>query len=195
MKNRIRKALEANDTGLIRTILIESMSEHAGRTATLLEISEVITNVPGLFDTDDGKKYPAAHEMTPAALQTLAEDLHSNFSLPKYRLFTEVSARVARDPKFSLKQEQASETETVAEGVLIADTPVEAAPREGAEEYQGNTKPGKGKALRIFGFALMAAGIASAIVGICIPIRFLIGLSIGVIMLGSAVVYSAIPRT
>ena len=42
------------------------------------------------------------------------------------------------------------------------------------------------------GYTLLALGAATAIVGICVPPKFLIGLGIGVLLLGSAVTYTSI---
>lgn len=172
MKNKISKAIQANDIPQVRTLLIEMMSSHAGHTRTILEISETIASTPGIFDPDDGKKYPAPHELSEEHLRILSEDLRQNFSLPKFRLFTEVHARIVRDPAFALKP-TARETEEAA---------IESNKRR-------HSRP-----LRMAGYILMALGIVASIVAICIPVRFLIGLGIGVLMLGLAVTYSAIPR-
>lgn len=180
MKERIRKAVESQDTASLRALLIESISVHAGRPETLIEISEIISTVPALFDTDDGKSYPSADEMTPRSLDALGEDLKINFSLPKYRLFTEVCARIARDPDFSLRESSREEEVINGAGASNADNP-----------YASQSR---GKSLRILGFILMAAGLATSIVGLCVPVRFMIGLGIGVIMLGSAVAYTTVTR-
>lgn len=52
----------------------------------------------------------------------------------------------------------------------------------------------RGRFLRTIGFSLMALGAAAAIVALCVPISFLLGVGIGVIMLGIALAYAAIPR-
>ncbi len=38
----------------------------------------------------------------------------------------------------------------------------------------------------------MAVGVAAAVVGICVSLKFLLGVGIGVVMLGSALAYRAI---
>ncbi|MDE6006181.1 MAG: hypothetical protein K2G67_01325 [Muribaculaceae bacterium] len=172
MKNKITKAIQANDIPQARELLIEMMSSRAGNTKTILEISETIASTPGIFDTDDGKTYPVAHEITEEHLAILSEDLRRNFSLPKFRLFTEVHARIVRDPDFNLKSSSSN-------------------PESNSED---NKKRRHCRPLLIVGYILMALGIVASIVGICVPVRFLIGLGIGVLMLGLAVTYSAIPR-
>lgn len=174
MKNKIREAIEANDITRVRVLLIESMSKNAGKSAALTEISETVSSLKDLFEPDNGKAYPGAHEMTEVGLKELTEDLHQNFSLPKYRLFTEVHARIARDPEFSLSEEP-EVTENLEASPLQPQRP------------RSITKT--------IGFILMILGAACSIVGICTGVKFMIGLGIGVIMLGSAIVYSGIPRS
>ena len=40
----------------------------------------------------------------------------------------------------------------------------------------------------------MTVSAAASIVGLCVPVRFLIGLGIGVIMLGTAIVYLSLRK-
>lgn len=183
MKSKIRAAAEAKDITKVRELLIELMSTHAGDTKVLMEISETISTVPGVFDEDDGKPYPAAHEITRNGLRELADDLKKNFSLPKYRLFTEVHARIKRDPDFKIHKEENVAT-LRADGIVSeqADTETTASPKAGS------------KVTRIVGYVLMILGVATAVVGICVPVGFMIGLGVGVIMLGLAITYMALPR-
>lgn len=45
------------------------------------------------------------------------------------------------------------------------------------------------KCAKIIGYIMMALGAAAAIVALCVPLRFLLGIGIGVVMIGSAVTY------
>lgn len=180
MKNKIKKAVEANDIPKIRLLLIELMATRAGKTSVLMEISETISSVPGLFEKDNGKTYPSAIDLTPEGLERLRLDLADNFSLPKYRLFTEANARMQRDPDFQLHS-PIPKKETL-EGIL-------ATPEEPKDSIPRN------KPLLIVGFILMILGAVTSIVGLCVPVRFMIGLGIGVILLGAATAYAALPRS
>lgn len=180
MKNKIQKAVEANDIPKIRLLLIELMATRAGKTDVLMEISETISSVPGLFEKDNGKTYPSASDITPEGLEKLRLDLADNFSLPKYRLFTETNARMQRDPNFELQPETPPE-ETL-EGLLTEP------------EKTKETKP-RNKPLQLVGFILIILGAVTSIVGLCVPVRFMIGLGIGVILLGAATAYASLPRS
>lgn len=180
MRKKIQQALEANDIPQVREILIEAITSRAGNARTLTDIAETIESTPGLFEPDDGCIYPKAHDMTESLIETLKNDIRANFSLPKYRLLTEVSARIARDPSFKLKKEPV----VTDEAIFIAGAPVE-------------TEVGLPKrhhTARTLGYILILAGLAAAITAICIPLHFLIGVGIGVMMLGIVLVYLSLPH-
>lgn len=65
-----------------------------------------------------------------------------------------------------------------------------------AEENVPPVEEGKKKTVsavgRTFGYVVLLLGLAAAITGLCVPVKFLIGLGIGVLMLGAAIVYTAI---
>lgn len=162
MKNTLKKALESNNLPEIRESLIDIIRYKSDEPVSIDTVTEVIETTPGLFDKDNGKYYAdSAAELTGEQLDKLTEDLKSNFSLEKYRLFTEAYAILAENPGYYDKKAASS----------------------------GSTSPGK-----IFGFILMVLGCAAAIVGLCVPVKFLLGIGIGVFMIGTAVVYINIRR-
>lgn len=143
--------------------------------------------------------------MTETLIDSLREDLKVNFSLPKYRLYTEVQALMVENPNyFSDRQEEIDELVTYPDGTLaiteeVTDGKITAAsvsetPMSDAERHMSRRKPKASAVSRKFGYGVMAAGAAAAIVGLCVPVRLLIGLGIGVIMLGSAIVYANLRR-
>ncbi len=66
------------------------------------------------------------------------------------------------------------------------------------EQPEASTASGEKKPCavgRTFGYVILLLGLAAAITGVCVPVKFLIGLGIGVLMLGAAIVYASISRS
>lgn len=62
---------------------------------------------------------------------------------------------------------------------------------ERIEDHRINA-PEHGKAAKIAGYVMMGAGAVAAVVGLCVKLTMLLGIGIGLILVGSAVVYNAI---
>ena len=221
MKKKLQSALEAADIPAVRTILIEMIDTGYNRTNTLQDITSTLPATPGLFEPDDGKTYaPTAAQMTETLIESLREDLSRNFSLHKFRLFTEARLLTHGDPHYFANRERevteliedpAGEME-IREEIIdnritsanvttpgqdcgdvwqtegccdVADT---ASPSDSQPHRAGN------KALRVVGLILMLAGAAAAITALCVPVTFLLGVGIGIILLGIALTYAALPR-
>lgn len=179
MKNAFSEALAANDLPKVRNLLIETIRNESNQTAPIETVTEVLETTPGLFDEDNGKTYaPTAQEMTPALTAQLIEDLKSNFSLEKFKLLTEVYAlRVGQTP-----------LEQSVEEALNEDSPATDEGKNEADDEAYRKPVGKGG--RMLGAVFMILGVAAAIVGLCVPVKFLLGLGIGVFMLGTALLYT-----
>lgn len=215
MKNMLKRAVETRNLPEIRSALIQMIQKGAGRTGYLNEITGTIEKTPGLFVRDDGKVYASsAKEMTPELIAELENDISDNFSVNKFRLLTEVSAIKSKDPLFYSRHHNTTpqperpdatdcvDVEIVEEEIEVSDNSalVELLINEQQAEEAGlkeTVYPTSSKAASIggkFGYLLLLAGIAAAIVALSIPVRFLLGVSIGVIMLGAALVYASIYR-
>lgn len=174
MKKSLQEAIDSADKARIRSLLTDMAADTRGNAAVVDDITAAVASVPGLFEPDDGKFYAVSAEMMTAPLiDSLRQDLDSNFSLPKFRLFVETQAILHRDPKFYSHLMQESD----ATGLIT----------ESAEAATA----GAGVFSKI-AFAIMAVGVAVAVVGNCVSLKFLLGVGIGVIMLGSALAYRAI---
>ena len=172
MKKTLQIAIEANDLPQVRSLLIEMIRRSPGNVPALEDITETISSVPGLFEPDDGKTYaPSARDMTETLIDSLLEDLSCNFSLPKFRLYTETQALRHADRDYYSGRE-------------IGNAP--------ADEYAGNRK--NSGMIRRIAYIIMALGAAAVIVSLCVSLKFLLGIGIGVIMLGSAVGYRGVAR-
>ncbi len=206
MKDTLKQAVKSGDIRQIRAIMIDSMTCCAGNTATLNQITEAIEKVPGLFDRDDGKFYAAsARDMTETLIDSLREDLGSNFSLPKYRLYTEVQALRVSDPDYYAEREKEQKesvaypdgTLTITEEIVggkVTAASVSETPLPDAGHDTARRRHKRSALCRRIGYCVMTAGVVASIVGLCVPVRFLIGLGIGVIMLGTAIVYLSLRK-
>lgn len=259
MKKTLDKAIKDGEIPKIREILIGMVSRPGGNITSIQDITVAIEKTPGLFEADDKKEYAkTAKELTQSQLETLREDIRTNFSLTKFRLLAEAREIERADPHFFKRRERekkekeakAAETAEVSEEVnygtdtLVIDeeieidsksskpkvavanvkdipeskkaTPAGKEPEEKAVEektvmdfpevspsgqyeedsreqaYEASCSSGKGA--KMFGYVVLILGLISAIVGVSVPIMFLIGLGIGVLMLGSAIVYASLPR-
>ena len=176
MEKAFKEALDANNLPRVRELLIETITNEADDTDHLETLKTVIETTPGLFDDDNGKFYaPTAADMTPALTMELIDDLKSNFSLEKFRLLTEVYAlRV--------------------DGYMPDDevNPVKASEPSGSKT-SGGDKP-KCSCGKVAGWVILILGLAGAIVGLCVPVKFLLGLGIGVFMLGLVLLYTNMTR-
>lgn len=176
MENAFKEALESNNLPRVRELLIETIRTESGRTAQIETVTEVLETTPGLFDEDNGKRYAdSPAEMTPELTAQLITDLKSNFSLEKFKLLTEVYAlRVGETPM-----------EQGVEAALESDSP---ATDEVRNEREADSKP-RCSCAKTVAAVIMILGCAAAIVGLCVPVKFLLGLGIGVFMLGTALLY------
>lgn len=198
MEKTLKQAVEANNIPAIREALVDIIVKDSGKTVPIQTVTKVLETTPGLFDVDNGKKYAdSAADMNESLIQSLINDLKSNFSLEKFSLLTEVYAIKAENPDFFDKKGNSDsdvpdEIDIVIEERIVTDIPVDKEEKntQSVEDdpYEGYVKP-VDKGGRKLGAIIMALGFAAAIVGLCVPVRFLIGLGIGVFMLGTALYY------
>lgn len=194
MKKILKDALKAHDLDKARTVLVEMMTKTPGNVTALEDIRESIEKTPDLFQVDDGKFYArSAEEMTETLIEELREDLATNFSLSKYRLYTEVQALKNSNPKYYKdRQEVCGPIRDEVAVEAIEETGPDAGYDEMAEkEIRQYRRTVIGRSI---GLAVLILGLVASIVGICVPVRFMIGFGIGVLMLGATVMYTAINR-
>lgn len=182
--------MQIGDRRQVRKLLIEAISR--GGSADIEVITYAIESTPDLFDRDDGKVYPEASEMTPPHVAALREDLKENFSIPKLQLLTDLYGLINADMEPTAPGTRAPRaSETSADESADSSALSESEHRD-MEDY-GPREPHSGsKAGRVVGYLLILLGVAAVVVGVSVPVNFLIGVGIGVIMLGAAVVYMSI---
>lgn len=190
MKKKLKAAVEAADVPQVRSILVDIIGHGAGDTATIEDVTEAIANTPGIFEPDDGKFYAERPEdMTETLIETLRADLDRNFSLEKVRLYTEVESIKARDPRYFRDREK--QMRAMAEEACEA---LAAAPEPAEPSDQADPAERPAPAARVIGYVIMALGAAAAITALCVPVKFLLGLGIGVFLLGTAVTYMTLVK-
>ena len=190
MKKKLKAAVEAADVPQVRSILVDIIGHGAGDTATIEDVTEAIANTPGIFEPDDGKFYAERPEdMTETLIETLRADLDRNFSLEKVRLYTEVESIKARDPRYFRDREKQMRAMAEEAGEALAAAPEPAEPSDQADPA-GRPAP----ATRVIGYVIMALGAAAAITALCVPVKFLLGLGIGIFLLGTAVTYMTLVK-
>lgn len=213
MRKALQKAIDAHDITGIRMILIDMASKPAGGISSINDITETIIDVPDLFEKDDGREYaPSPREMTEDLITSLRDDLYENFSLEKFRLLTEVREIERTNPKYFKNRTRTVKTEEfypdgtleitehiVGDDIVTAEVvEMEAAGEPEQESKASGTVAATAARYRqfsqLFGYVIILLGVAAAIVGICVPVYFLIGVGIGVMMLGSALVYVMLER-
>lgn len=190
MKKKLKAAVEAADVPQVRSILVDIIGHGAGDTATIEDVTEAIANTPGIFEPDDGKFYAERPEdMTETLIETLRTDLDRNFSLEKVRLYTEVESIKARRPHYFRDREK--QMRAMAEETCEA---LAAAPEPAEPSDQADPAERPAPAARVIGYVIMALGAAAAITALCVPVKFLLGLGIGVFLLGTAVTYMTLVK-
>lgn len=190
MKKKLKAAVEAADVPQVRSILVDIIGHGAGDTATIEDVTEAIANTPGIFEPDDGKFYAERPEdMTETLIETLRADLDRNFSLEKVRLYTEVESIKARDPRYFRDREKQMRAMAEEAGEALAAAPEPAEPSDQADPAE---RPAP--ATRVIGYVIMALGAAAAITALCVPVKFLLGLGIGIFLLGTAVTYMTLVK-
>ncbi len=190
MKKKLKAAVEAADVPQVRSILVDIIGHGAGDTATIEDVTEAIANTPGIFEPDDGKFYAERPEdMTETLIETLRADLDRNFSLEKVRLYTEVESIKARDPRYFRDREKQMRAMAEEAGEALAAAPEPAEPSDQADPAE---RPAP--AARVIGYVIMALGAAAAITALCVPVKFLLGLGIGIFLLGTAVTYMTLMK-
>ena len=190
MKKKLKAAVEAADVPQVRSILVDIIGHGAGDTATIEDVTEAIANTPGIFEPDDGKFYAERPEdMTETLIETLRADLDRNVSLEKVRLYTEVESIKARDPRYFRDREKQMRAMAEEAGEALAAAPEPAEPSDQADPAE---RPAP--ATRVIGYVIMALGAAAAITALCVPVKFLLGLGIGIFLLGTAVTYMTLVK-
>lgn len=174
MDKKFIEAVRFDDAAGVREMIIETLTESPDSMATEEMITFAMDEIPELFAADDGLVLIADPEEWDEAYFAKAEsDLRNNFSRDKLVHFQKVSSKLSGNrPMQSDIKESLSEDE-------IHMSRREAQP-----------SPAMGK----LGYVLMFIGAAGAITGLFVPVKFLLGLSIGVMMLGIAVVYMNIRK-
>ena len=197
MEKTLKQAVEANNIPAIREALVDIIVKDSGKTVPIQTVTKVLETTPGLFDVDNGKKYAdSPADMTDELVAQLIEDLKSNFSIEKFSLLAET---FALDPDRKVKVEKTSSAASpeVSDGMQAVSLAEEIDPVTDEEREQmledakatfGAPDAPKGGS-RIVAAIIMILGCAAAIVGLCVPVKFLLGLGIGVFMLGTALLY------
>lgn len=209
MRKALQKAIDAHDITGIRMILIDMASKPTGGISSINDITEAIIDVPDLFEKDDGREYaPSPREMTEDLITSLRDDLSENFSLEKFRLLTEVREIERTNPHYFKNRTRTVKTEEfypdgtleITEHIegddIVTAEVIEMEPiqESGASGTVAATAARYRQFSQLFGYVIILLGVAAAIVGICLPVYFLIGVGIGVMMLGSALVYVMLER-
>lgn len=172
MKDSLKKALETSDLPSLRRQLVDIITAHPHRTSTIEDVTQVLGNTDHIFEPDNGRHYPAVSEMTETLMTELRDDLMTNFSLTKFRLYAEALDAGVRP----MAKRHRKEADTASE------TPTDS-----------NQTPRATIGLTL-GWIVLILGLITTIVGICVPVRFMIGLGIGIFMLGTAVAYLNVER-
>ena len=189
MNKGLQKAVAGGDIVAVREILVEMVSGKTRSVERVEEITEVVGNMGGLFEPDDGKRYAAhASELTQCSVAELKEDVRANFSLPKFRLLSEVCELLRDAPAY-----YEGRGRTLRDTICSAAEQAEICSQVDSEREEELAHPG-GKAGRIVGYVMIAIGFAASVTGVCLPVNFLTGVGIGVLMLGTAMVYASLPR-
>lgn len=174
MENTFKEALEAKDLPKVRELLIEAVTRDPGQTVSIDSVREVLESTPGLFVEDDGRRYAESPDrMTPELTRKLIKDLKNNFSLEKFSLLTETAAL------HGVGENREADNE---EEIVKSDSNT-------ASDKASKPRCSCAKTTAII---MMILGCAAAIVGLCIPVKFLLGLGIGVFMVGSFFLYSTL---
>lgn len=188
MKKALQSAIDSADIILIRKTLVDMVSRNPGSASVIEDVTAAVASVPDLFEPDDGKAYPASpYDMTETLIESLSVDMSRNFSLPKFRLFVETQAVLHRNPKLYSRTAPENDAATSpGESALLSEP-------DSVTTAAGHVRSGrKTGTLRRIAYVIMAAGVAAAVVGLCVSLKFLLGVGIGVVMLGSAIAYRAI---
>lgn len=213
-KKRIDEAAKYNDIGTIRELIIDVLTRRPADRESLDIVAYAMDKSPDLFDEDDMTvETLSKEEWTDGYARKVGDALKRNFSRRKLSMYAETMTELARNPKaHELANEKESdgaryaarmERQAAKEEAALQDSLRKAEERDAREEEK--LREGKARyesdavlservarpsgVMKIIGYILMALGAATSIVGLCVPVRFMIGLGIGIILLGIALVY------
>ena len=170
MKSRkqLEEALKAKDKMRVRAIVMEALEYHAGKREALEVVAFALDSDVELFEPEDGRLRRLPREQWgPEYEREVREGLKENFSFPALQTYADIVTEMAANPEMGASPQE----------------------EEASDSGRAIRKPNP---LKVVGYIIMLLGVAAAIVAVCIPLRFLIGLGIGVFMLGSVVTYLAI---
>ncbi len=208
MKRTLKAAMEAGDVARVRGILLDALRRKPGNKETLESVRMAMTSVEGIFDEAGEPLYTLPpEEWNESYARSLEAALVKNFTSERLGHYTEVVVALEsrrHDPSApadapspagdSLDEEieirVARLTEIVPPEEVVELTEREAS--DDAEDEEGREVRKGHSATKIFGYVLILLGAAAAIVGMCVPAHFIIGLGIGTLMIGSAIAYIGI---
>lgn len=213
MKKKLQQAIEAGDVPSVRSILIEMVTAKGGSVSSLEDMAGAIAATKDLFVKDDDKVYASsAKELTATEIEALRDDVKQNFSVQKFKLLAEVREIERTHPSYfknrvkevDMNVDYAEDTltveeEIVADRVVVAEVSDKSNPSDSSDRSNPSdmsdssvrsVKPGR--SVKICGYVIILLGLLTSIVGLSIPVRFMIGMGIGVMMLGAGIVYVAI---
>lgn len=215
MINRLEEAVRSGNVAAVRVALVEAVQNRADKPATLHSMRYAISATPGLFEPDNGRIEILDRESwTNGYVRRMIKAINENFSSEKLSRLLEVCSIMKRRPQ---EFRRANRAEKKMEQAMAAAEPVEVVEEvasvvddNGAvvleieeldTEFAGKM-PGAAashsarvsKAGRITGYVLIALGLVCLIVGLCIPMRLLLGIGIGAVLVGSAVAYNYLQR-
>lgn len=208
MKKNLSEAIAAGDAVKVRTLLLEMLRRDAGRKDTLLSLAAAI-EMPNLFENPSGVLYILPkEEWNLSYARAVEEGLVRNFTRDGLRHYSEVMVELAarrrngddgltapsadsevRGEAVVLTEVSPQEGDGPADGALTEIVAIQEVEDLSEEPVRSSGKRRPGYIGIAVGYCLMAIGVLAAIVSLFLPVKFLLGLGIGTLMVGSAVTY------
>lgn len=189
------EAVKAGRVDEVRAYIIDGLGRHADRTSTLEMVKYAVVNTPDIFDEDEEEFYSLPKdEWNAAYADTLRRELKTGFTRDRVMLYADVEMYLASHPEARQRvpvEAILSVSEVLDESDYVEEDRIAIESVEIIEKATEDTGEHPSVA-KIIGYIILIAGLVVSIVGLCIPLNFLVGLGIGVIMIGSAVVYLAL---
>lgn len=204
MKTRkaLEEALYAGDKTRVREIVLDELGKRAGHREALEIVTLAISGEEKIYDPDDGSVRVLEKESWSAAyVDELRAALKRNFSLKGLKLYMDVTTELATNPVARRNGEEIDRltiVEVDEDNEIIDDKPdnTSVAPlgqdTEAKKESAVSNQKTSLSLTQLVGYVMIIAGVIASIVGLCIPLRLLLGIGIVVILGGSALGYVAI---
>lgn len=192
----LEDALKAGDKIRVREIVLEELGKRAGHRDALEIVTFAISGDENIYDPDDGSVRVLEKEFWSAAyVDELRSTLGRNFSLKGLKLYMDVTTELANNPDARRNGEEIDRL-AIVEVNDNNDMPDAVSTVMQEQENQAGQMVSEHKnsisATQMAGYILIIAGVIASIVGLCIPLRLLLGIGIVVILGGAALGYVAI---